>query len=129
MSVLDEVLEKAKTAADYAGKKTSEWVELSKLKYSESQIKGQIKTTCQKLGQTVYDQKKAEQNAPEGEAPMDNGMADQCINEIDTLLEELDDVKKKIADLRHLQLCPNCKADNDDNAVFCSKCGTKLRQE
>ena len=58
MSRFDDLLLKAKTVANAAGKKTGELVEVSKLKLEAVQINSDIQKAYERLGSVVYEQEK-----------------------------------------------------------------------
>ena len=90
--LFDEVFEKAKYAADAAGKKTSEMVEVGKLKYKAKQISWEIERTYSKLGVIVYEAKKSG-----GEY---DTVIDAAVEEIDALNKRLDELEEKVRQVR-----------------------------
>ena len=51
---------------------------------------------------------------------------DEHLGAIDGLYQKLDEVNEKINGLRHKAECSKCGFLNDEQAVFCSRCGAKL---
>ncbi len=47
------------------------------------------------------------------------------ISLINETLEEIEQIKAKIADLKGKKTCPSCGAVNDGEAAYCIKCGAK----
>jgi ribosomal protein L40E len=45
---------------------------------------------------------------------------------IDAVIEERDKLVNELNVHRNIKICPSCGADNEQNDIFCSKCGTKL---
>ena len=86
--LFDEVLGKAKFAADAASKKTSEMVELGKLKYKAKQISWEIERTYSKLGVIVYEARK---NGGDFDT-----VIDAAVDEIDSLNSRQDELEEKI---------------------------------
>lgn len=118
MGVLEDVVSKAKTAADYATKKTGEIVEVTKLKISASEVEGKIKSELLELGKKVYYAAREQTDCTEYVATK--------VEAIDKLNAELEELHNTVADLRSEKRCPECKAINSQEAIYCQKCGAKL---
>ncbi|MDR3552466.1 MAG: zinc ribbon domain-containing protein [Clostridia bacterium] len=118
MGVFEDVVGKAKVAADYAGKKTGEIVEISKLRFSAADLQGRINKELQELGMTVYNSGK---DATDFAEPLK-----EKTEIIDDLYAQLSKVNEKIAELRRMKKCPTCGFSNPEDANFCLKCGAKL---
>lgn len=116
--MFEDVFGKAKKAANVAGKKTEELVEISKLKFSAMQINTDIKALYEKLGNAVYSMKKANYENPE--------LVDGLVEEIDDKRKELKDIHDEIAVLQKAKECPCCQTKNPKDAYYCQKCGSKL---
>lgn len=118
MGVFEDVVSKAKIAADYAGKKTGEIVEISKLRLAATELQDKINKSFQELGYVVY------------EAGKDGSDRSDVLKEksaaIDSLYEQLNETNEKIAALRRMKKCPACNYDNPEDANYCLKCGAKL---
>ena len=80
MSRFDDLLLKAKTVANAAGKKTGELVEVSKLKLEAVQINSDIQKAYERLGSVVYEQEKTGAD--------NNDLIALCVSEIDGLLRK-----------------------------------------
>ena len=65
MGVFEDVVVKAKAVAEVAGKKTGEFVELSKLKVNAAEVSKDISQRLEALGKIAYDAAKTENNADE----------------------------------------------------------------
>lgn len=118
MGVFEDVVSKAKTAADYAGKKTNEIVELSKLRFTASEIQGKIDETMRGLGESVYNAAKADTDC--------SAAVKEKSGIIDDLNLQLEKINEKIAELKRMKTCPSCDYSNPEEANFCQKCGAKL---
>ena len=118
MGVFDDVFSKAKEVADVAGKKSEEIVEFSKLKLNSMGINNDINKAYQRLGVVVYDIKK---NNVDGE-----DIIRACMEEIDMLKVQLDEITLKMNEMRNIKKCSHCSFANATDAVYCAKCGTKL---
>lgn len=118
MGVLEDAVLRAKDAADFAGKKTGEFVELSRLKISASSVEKKIDSEYLELGKMVY--KSAKDHTDCTEYVTEKAAA------IDALFEEHAELEQKISELRNVKKCPQCSYGNTSEAEYCSKCGTKL---
>lgn len=118
MNGFDEFLDKAKALAAAAGKKTGEVVEVSKLKIQAVQINSDIQKAYERLGSIQYEKEKTGAD--------NSDLVKVCISEIDALLAELADLNERIADTKSAARCPNCGAQNPEEAIFCARCGSSL---
>ena len=48
---------------------------------------------------------------------------------ITEMLGELLEMKKAVAQFKGKRVCPDCGAPNDDDALFCKKCGARCEDE
>ncbi|MFT9055014.1 MAG: zinc ribbon domain-containing protein [Ethanoligenens sp.] len=118
MGILEDAVITAKGAVDFAGKKTGEIVELSKLRISAAEIEGKIKNLYESLGRSVYNAAKTETDA--------TALVNEKSAQIDTLTADLAAVQEKISVLREEKKCAACGAVNAQDANFCKKCGAQL---
>jgi len=118
MAVLDDVLFKAKTMAEAAGKKTSEFIDLTRMKMQASDMEKEIASLLEGLGRLVYDSGKSGDDVSEA--------ISECIAKIDEQQEELTAVRTKIDDFRNVARCNDCGVVNSDDALFCKHCGSKI---
>ena len=113
-----------KTLADKAeavSKKTKEEVEVQKIK---SQVRGMERSNerdFQDIGKMIYDK------FVKGEV-VDTAFVELC-EAIQGREAAIEEAAKKIADLKGLDVCPNCKEHVAADVVFCPKCGTKMEEE
>lgn len=117
MSLFDDVVVKAKSAAAAAGKKTGELVEFSKLKIAEAETKHDIDKLFEGLGRAVYKAPRDE-NEPE--------FVKNAVNQINLMYEKLRNIQAQIAAVRNQIKCPDCGKVNAADSVFCNKCGREL---
>lgn len=118
MGIFEDLMAGAKNVVDYAGKKTDDVVELSKLKYQSSQLSNELRSLYEKLGCAVYSMMKSEYD--------NNELIDSLASEIEEVKNALQEINEKIADKKELKLCPACGAKNDKEAFYCMKCGNRL---
>ena len=118
MAIFEEAFIKVKSAVDVAGEKTGEWVEISKLKIAAAKQSSEIADRFEDLDKMVY-------NTSRTGGP-DHEVIQKKVDEIDAMYEKLGEINERIYELRHVVQCPTCKAVSPREAIFCSKCGTKL---
>ena len=120
-SLLGDIMYKAKNAADIAGKKTGEVVEVGKLKYQVKQMESDIEKTYAKLGAILYESKKNTEDYEE--------IIALAISEIDALKEKQEDIEEKLRTVKQVIKCESCSKENEMNAHFCVRCGASLEEE
>ncbi|BCI60191.1 zinc ribbon domain-containing protein [Solibaculum mannosilyticum] len=118
MAIFEDAFIKVKSAVDVAGEKTGEWVEISKLKIAAARQSSEIADRFEALGKMVYNASKA--------GGVDHELIQKKVEEIDEMYEKLGEINERIYELRNVVQCPTCKAVSPKEAIFCSKCGTKL---
>lgn len=118
MGVIDDVMVNAKAAIDDFGKKATDIADSSILAVSANNIKNQLEKKYMELGKAYYSSvKEGHHNSDEIEDVMD---------EIKVLLEQLNAVREKRAELRKQKICPNCKRTVPRDSNFCNKCGAHI---
>lgn len=118
MTWLENVTQKAKELAGVASQKTSEAVEISKLKVQASQINSMMRSTYERIGTLIYDQEKT---------GVDNyDIVIVCISEIDAQLSKLSDINARIAAIKSGSVCPSCGAPNPSGSAYCAVCGGSM---
>ena len=118
MSMMDDILNTAKSVANITAKKAGETVELSRLKMESIKMNAQIDKKYNEIGNLVYDAAKSGVSHEDSIA--------ECISEIDTLVAKIGQINAQINEVRRTVTCPNCLYTNPDDAIYCAKCGIKL---
>lgn len=121
MGILDDVLQKAKDAAEVVGKKTGEIVDISKLKYNAAETRGDIAKRFESLGKIVYEAKKTGNDS--------SSFIDESIEGIEAAYEKLAEINDKINEMKNIAKCPSCGAFNPIQFKHCSECGARLNNE
>lgn len=121
MSLFDDIVVNAKSAANTVGKKAEQLKDYSKLKYSESGIKSEIAKKKLTLGDYVYACTKT--------GDIDQEKMQSIVDEIAELEENLQITREMIITAKNKIICSECKAENDKDSVFCCKCGQKLSEK
>lgn len=118
MGVIDDVMVNAKAAIDDFGKKATDIADSSILAINANTIKNQLEKKYMELGKAYFE------NVSAGIHNDDE--IDDVVDEIEVLLEQLNAVREKRADLRKQKICPNCKQTLPRNSSFCNKCGAHI---
>ena len=118
MTTFEEFLNMAKDAAEAAGKKTGELVDITKLKMEIARVEKELASTYEGLGRLTYDAKKGAEDTSD--------LADTCVTHIDELTAKLTALQTKLADKKHAVRCAACGTLNEQDAAFCKACGEKL---
>ncbi len=118
MATLESILNKAKDAAEAAGRKTGELVDVTKLKMEIARTERDLAATYEGLGRLAYDAKKGAEDQTE--------LMDSCVAHIDELTAQLNAQREKLAEMKNAVRCAACGTLNDQDAVFCKACGGKL---
>ena len=118
MGVFEDVVVRAKAVAECAGKKAAEVLEVQKLKVTAAQIEAEIKDKYEILGKLTYNSEKEGKCAKEASKTL--------AEDIEQLQAQLAVIKDKIYRLKNIVCCPNCRAINAKDAIYCNKCGTRL---
>ncbi len=121
MSILEDVVVNAKTAANAVGKKAGQLVDSSKLKISAADLNNEIGKRFENLGRIVYNAEKNGTDASE--------MVKENVESINDLYEQLDAIHQQLTALRNKTLCKNCGSENPIDALYCNHCGTRLATE
>lgn len=118
MTVMEEVICKAKDLAGAAGKKTGELVSLTKLKFEAAEVARATSNKMEKIGRIVYAARLSGENA--------DAALEKLFAEVAELEEQADELAVKIDELRCVKTCPACGKNNRAQAAFCQVCGEKL---
>ena len=106
------------------GKKTSEATSKitkeTKLKIKINDNKNKISDIYEEIGKKVYEKHVREENISIKEE-----LQEEC-SKIDVLSKEIEIARKEILRLNNKRQCPECYAEIEKEAAFCSKCGQKL---
>ncbi len=106
------------------GKKTTEATSKitkeTKLKLKINESKNKISDLYEEIGKKVYEKHVREENISIKEE-----LQEEC-EKIDNLSKEIEEARREILKLNNKRQCPECYAEIEKDAAFCSKCGHKL---
>ena len=118
MDVINNIKDTLGKAKDTVVTKSSEIVEITKLKYSIADIEGEISKLMRAIGEKVYESYK------NGTEP-DESINEFC-SEISAKYAEIDEKRTKLCEIKKEVICKSCGKSVDKDADFCPKCGQKL---
>ncbi len=118
MSMFEEIKSKLSETAKTAVQKSNEFVEITKLSMSLSDVNSKADKTLRDIGKIIY------VSYLEGES-FDEGITAKCA-ETDDFYEQASIIKEKIAKLKKVKVCPHCEMENQPDAIFCNKCGKQI---
>ena len=102
---------------------TSKIAKEGKLKLKINENKGKIKDIYQEMGRIIYEKHVREENINIKED------LNEELQKLDTLSKEIQDARTEILSLNQKKLCSKCFEEIPVDAVFCSKCGEKQKNE
>ncbi|MEG1886630.1 MAG: zinc-ribbon domain-containing protein [Oscillospiraceae bacterium] len=120
MSLFDDAIAKTKEAFCAVEQKTGEIVNVGKLKINLSSATSALSQNYEELGKAQY-----EVMQKSGEEP--NEEIQGIVTEIGFRRSQIEELKKQIAECKGSVICKDCGAVNDDEALYCSKCGQRLK--
>lgn len=120
MEFFDNALNKTKEAFEITKKKTAEVYNVQKLKYNILTLENTRNKDLQRLGFIYYKQIKNSQIEDETIAGLVDSIASKNA-EIKAIKEEINSVKNNPS-------CQKCGAEIDENSIFCSICGEKVKE-
>lgn len=118
MGVFGDTVLKAKEAADFVGKKTGEFMDISRTKVLIAGAEKKIDNEYRQLGKMIYKASKEKSDCTD--------YVNEKATAIDALFEERKSLIEKLADYKKIKVCPQCAAENAVDSDFCRKCGEKL---
>ncbi len=118
MSIFDDVVVNAKSAADAIGKKASKIADSTKLTITAADLKAEISKKSEILGRVVYVSRTTGKSYEKSIV--------ELVETITELKEQLEAVEAQLADAKSRKKCPICGMQNPKNAIFCNRCGEKI---
>lgn len=113
---MEKFISELKNTADKVAKKSSELVELSKVKLAIATTKSEIGANYKTLGELVYLSQKNEFDG-------DTGKIEEAITKINELHERLEELTGAVSALKNEKICPDCSKSSPSDAAFCAECG------
>lgn len=117
----DVVSKKTGEVVDVVAKKTEQTVEVQKLKSQIHLMERGNDRDYKDIGKIIYDKFKKGED-------VDAAFTELC-EAIAEREEAILQAKKEIAQLKGLDVCPNCEAHLEVDAKFCPNCGAKVDED
>jgi rRNA maturation endonuclease Nob1 len=120
MAFKDNLSKAAKVVSDNAinvVKKSGDMVEITKTNISIQAQEEKISSLYSEIGIIIYKKYHIEEKIDEDLIPI-------C-EKIKTLEEKINELRKKIFDIKKIKVCTSCKNELELEATFCPKCGSK----
>jgi len=119
MSALEKLSNTLSETAKSLGKKSSEFIEISKLTLSAQKKQEKIQDKYEQIGKYVYGKLKRVNFITKEELQ-------PWINEIDALERDIGVLEKTALNIRNIKHCTHCKIEVDDDVNYCPLCGKYL---
>ncbi|MCR5784863.1 MAG: zinc ribbon domain-containing protein [Eubacterium sp.] len=118
MDFFDKMVSTISSTGKDLGEKAKETADLAKLQLEIRSKKDFIDRQYAEIGKKVYEEKKDMVNSGYEEIFL-----------IKHTYEEIEEIKKEIADLKGYQQCPSCGANVKADDNFCPKCGSPFTSQ
>lgn len=130
--VMNIIGEKAAKTYRIAAEETGRITNILKLKAQMADDKSKIKSIYEKIGQKIYENYVEEHlkitsqtsKVKENEDKIPSDIKQDC-EEIDSLADEIENVRMQILKLNYLKQCPKCNSEIDLDFSYCPSCGEK----
>lgn len=123
MAFLDDVKKGLTDVSETIVKKSTELVEIQKLKMKKTSLESDIKRDYALLGKLYF--AKMEADGTQGETPE----AAEYFERIVQARDAVEEVKLQISKLNHEKSCRACGAKVSMDTIYCPKCGTRFEDE
>lgn len=123
MAFFDEVKKGLTDVSESIVKKSTELVEVQKLKMKKTSLESDIKRDFALLGKLYF--AKMEADGTEGETPE----AISSYERIVSAKQAVEEVKEKLSKINHEKNCRACGAKVPLDTIYCPKCGTRFEDE
>lgn len=118
MSLFDDVIVNVAAAVDEVNKKTTEFVDRSKVRVASAELRSKINAQFETLGRYVYDTTVA--------GTTDNEVVGKYVSEITALINELKALQEALLKTSGKIICQKCECANSSDSLFCKRCGNTL---
>ncbi len=119
MDFLDNAVNKAKEVFDVAYQKTNEAVNLGKQKFDIAATENKMDKDFMALGKIYFSLIE--------DMEIEDEKTRELVEAIKDKKARIAENKEKINARKSVVVCPECSALSDENATFCVKCGTRLK--
>ena len=120
-SMIDSLVSKTKFVTEKMSSKANVAVESAKISFAISETEKKISELKEKIGDIIY-------NGYKDNKELDGALGDYC-KMIENLLDDVEAMREKQAEVKSAVRCSHCGKLNDDKNTFCAECGEKLTVE
>ena len=99
-------------------KGAQDMVETNKLNSAVHKEESAIESVYARIGKSYFEAYRDDQNIPANFR--------QMLDEVLTHMQEIDQLKEKLVDVRGNKRCPGCGAEVDNEKMFCGNCGYRF---
>ena len=118
MDIIEKIINNVEKTAKTVVQKSNDVVEITKLKMAISSAEAEAEELIADVGRLVYDAYKSGEGNPE--------LVEEKCEQIEALKKDIEEKRNLFAKLRNLKRCNECEYENEAEAVYCCKCGSKL---
>lgn len=120
MAFFDELKNNILEVSETIGKKSSDIIEVQKLKMKRSSLENERRKDYVQLGQLLYKKiKNGEFSDPQ---------AQELYDKIKMNKEAADEISRQLTVLKGIYVCANCQANVSSNSDFCPNCGARIEK-
>lgn len=120
MTFFDELKNSILEVSETVGKKSSDIIEVQKLKMKKGSLESERRKDYRQLGKLLFKKIK------DGE--ISDPQAKELYDKIVLNKEAADEIDHQLTILKGVNICPNCQAAVNGNSDFCPKCGAKIEK-
>ena len=118
MDIIEKIINNVEKTTKTVVQKSNDVVEITKLKMAISSAEAEAEELIADVGRLVYDAYKSGEGNPE--------LVEEKCEQIEALKKDIEEKRNLFAKLRNLKRCNECEYENEAEAVYCCKCGSKL---
>lgn len=123
MEFFDKLGKKASEAYKVTADKTGKIAKETKLKFKIGELKTQITSIYEEIGEKVY-----EKHVREEEISIKKDLEEQCTR-IDVLSDEIESLLQQCLELKDKRQCKECYKEIEKDDKFCPNCGARQTDE
>ena len=123
MEFFDKLGKKASEAYKVTADKTGKIAKETKLKFKIGELKTQINSIYEEIGEKVY-----EKHVRGKEISIKKDLEEEC-TKIDVLSDEIESLLKQCLELKDKRQCEKCYKEIEKDSKFCPNCGAKQTNE
>ena len=119
MNIINNLSKKITQVSQDTVKKTKDFTEISQKKIQIAETEKELQKLYMTLGEVYFNNFASEPAAP---------LSGIC-SSINNLLEKINGINSEIEAIKTANVCPKCGEKVEDDSMFCTNCGMKLKEE